>query len=87
MQIEETIQDALKAKKALLGYRQVIKFIKLDEPKLIVIAKNIPESMRKEIEHNAKISSIAVEVFGGNSKDLGVICGKPYPVSAITIKK
>jgi len=87
MQIEATIQDALKAKKAILGYRQAIKFIKIDEPKLIVIAKNIPESMKKEIEHNAKISSILLEIFGGSSKELGVVCGKPYPISAIVIKK
>jgi large subunit ribosomal protein L30e len=87
MQIEATIQDALKAKKAILGYRQAIKFIKIDEPKLIVIAKNIPESMKKEIEHNTKVSNILLEVFGGNSKELGVVCGKPYPISAIAIKK
>jgi len=87
MPIEAIIQDALKVKKAVLGYRQSIKFIKLDEPKLIVIAKNIPESMKKEIEHNAKVSNTTLEIFSGSSKELGVICGKPYPVSAIVIKK
>jgi len=87
MPVEETIQDALKAKKAIVGYRQCIKFIKLDEPKLIVIAKNLPESMRKEIEHNAKISETSLEIFNGSSRDLGVVCGKPYPVSTVVIKK
>ncbi|HLC39411.1 MAG TPA: 50S ribosomal protein L30e [archaeon] len=87
MTIEATIQDAMKAKKAVLGFRQAIKLIKVDEPKAIVIAKNIPERMRKEIEHNAKISRVTLEIFSGSSKDLGVICGKPYPVSTIVIKK
>jgi len=86
MKIEETIQDALKSQKAILGYRQSIKFIKADEPKLIVIAKNIPESMKKEIEHNVKVSDAKMEIFNGSSRDLGVICGKPYPVSIVVIK-
>jgi large subunit ribosomal protein L30e len=86
IRIEDEIQDALKGQKAILGYRQSIKFIKLDEPKLVVIAKNIPESMKKEIEHNAKVSNVRMEVFEGSSKDLGVICGKPYPVSIVVIK-
>jgi len=86
MRIEDTIQDALKVNKAILGYRQSIKFIKLDEPKMIVVAKNIPENMRKEVEHNAKVSNSKLQVFEGSSKDLGVICGKPYPVSIIVIK-
>lgn len=86
MRIEDTIQDALKVNKAILGYRQSIKFIKLDEPKMIVVAKNIPESRRKEIEHNSKISNSKLEVFEGSSRDLGVICGKPYPVSIVVIK-
>jgi len=87
MQIEATIKDALKARKVILGFRQCIKFIKVNEPKLIVIAKNIPESMKKEIEHNAKVSGAEFEIFDGGSKDLGIICGKPYPVSTIIIKK
>ena len=86
IRIEDEIQDAMKGQKAILGYRQSIKFIKLDEPKLVVIAKNIPENKKKEIEHNAKVSNVRMEVFEGSSKDLGVICGKPYPVSIVVIK-
>lgn len=86
MKIEDEIQDALKGKKAILGYRESIKFIKLDEPKLVVVAKNIPENMKKEVEHNAKVSKLRMEIFEGSSKDLGVICGKPYPVSIVVIK-
>ena len=50
------------------------------------MAKNIPEDMRKEIEHHAKIFGIKVSIFEGSSKELGVICGKPFPVSTLVIK-
>lgn len=86
MTITDGIQSAIKSNKAIFGYRDTIKFIKINTPKLIVIAKNIPENMKKEIEHNAKMTKTRVEVFDGTSKELGVVCGKPFPIATITIK-
>jgi len=86
MNAQEMIQDALKTKKVVIGYKDSIKFIKLNTPKLIVISNNLPESLRKEIEHNAKLGNMKMEVFNGNSKELGIFCGKPFPVSMLVIK-
>lgn len=86
MSLIEEIQSAIKSDKAIIGYREALKFIKLNQPKLIVIANNLPDSMRKEIEHNARISKVKLEVFSGSSKDLGIVCGKPFPVSTLAIK-
>jgi len=52
----------------------------------VVVAKNTPEKMRKEIEHNAGIAGVRLEVFEGTSKELGVICGRPYPVTVLVVK-
>jgi len=84
--LTETIQAALKSGKVVIGYMESIKFIKVNTPRLIVIAKNAPEKSRKEIEYNAKIGNSKVEIFDGNSKELGVICGKPFPVTTLVIK-
>ena len=86
MELVKEIQKALKENKVIIGYRESIDFIKLNQPKLIVMAKNIPDEMRKEIEHHAKIFGIKVSIFEGSSKELGVICGKPFPVSTLVIK-
>jgi len=86
MSLPETVQDALKSKNVIVGYKKSIKFIKLNKPKLIVIAKNAPEKIRKEIEYNAKILGVKVEIIGSNSKELGIICGKPFPVTTLIIK-
>lgn len=77
---------ALKENKVVIGYRESLDFIKSNKPKLIVIAKNIPESRKKEIEHNAKIFGLELVEFEGSSKELGVICGKPFPISTLVIK-
>ncbi|MBS3055670.1 MAG: 50S ribosomal protein L30e [Candidatus Aenigmarchaeota archaeon] len=86
MNVQEEVQTALKDNKAILGYRRSIKFIKLNSPKLIVVSNNLPEKVRKEIDHNAKVSGAKVETFNGTSKELGIICSKPFPVSTLVIK-
>ncbi len=87
MNLTETVQDALKANKVIIGHNESIKFIKINVPKLIVIANNMDEKMRGEIEQNAKVAKIPVEIFSGSSKELGVVCGKPFPVSVLVIKR
>ena len=82
----DSIQTAIKNKKAIIGYRQSVRFIKLNTPKMIVISKNIPEKFRKDLEHGARIAKTKFEIFDGNSKELGIICGFPHPVSTVVIK-
>ncbi len=86
MSLTETIQEAIKSKKIIIGYREGVKFIKLNSPKLIVIAENISEQMKKEIEYNAKVSNTKIEIFDGTSKELGIVCGKEFPISTLVIK-
>jgi ribosomal protein L30E len=84
--LSEEIQSAVKNKNAVIGYRESVKFIKLSSPKLIVVANNIPEGRKREIEHNAKLSQSEFEIFGGTSRELGTFCGVPYPVSVLVVK-
>lgn len=86
MDLTDEIQNAIKNNEVIIGYKKSIKFIKLSTPKLIVIAKNAPEKIRKEIEYNVRISKSRVEVFQGSSRELGILCGKPFPVTTLIIK-
>ena len=85
MLIQE-IQSAVKSENAILGYRKSLQYLKSGSPKMVVMANNIQDNKKREIEHDAKIGNTSLEVFDGSSKDLGVICGKPFPVSVIVIK-
>ncbi len=86
-ELTEKIQSAIKSKKIIIGYKESIKFIKTNSPKLIIVAMNTPEKMKKEIEYNAKISGIELQVFEESSKELGIECGKPFPVTTLVIKR
>ena len=87
MNLTVTIQDAVKTNKVILGYRETIRFIKVNSPKLIVMARNIPEKMKDEIEHNVHVSGTKMETFEGTSKELGIICGKEFPISALVVRE
>lgn len=86
MSLEQEIKEALQKGKAVMGFKEAIKTLKTQKVKKVIIAENIPEKLKIQILHNAKISKVKVSVFKGSSKDLGVVCGKPFPVTTIVIK-
>ncbi len=77
---------ALKSGSVLLGAKKVIKQLKSGEkPKLIVIANNIPQNLRMEIEYLAKIADVPIYQYPGKSIDMGRAFKKPFFVSAAAI--
>ncbi len=86
MDAKEEIRNALKDGTALIGYRRSMKCLKGGKPKMIVMADNVPDEVRKDVAHNAKASEVPVETFEGSSVDMGVFCGKPFPIAVIAIK-
>lgn len=53
--------------------------------KLFIIAGNAPDAIRREVEYHAKKSSIPVLPFEGSSMELGSACGRPFPVSVLSV--
>jgi|YelNatPaOPRAMG01_1025707.scaffolds.fasta_scaffold03997_8 large subunit ribosomal protein L30e len=86
MVTQEEIRSAVSKGDVIIGYRESIKYLKSNVPKLVVIANNIPERMRKDLEDVSRVSGAKIEVFEKDSVTLGVICGKPFPVSVLVIK-
>ena len=82
----EDIQSAIKAGKAVIGYRRCMKEMKGGKPALVVIVNNIPSDMKGSVERNAKAANLEVKVFEGTSTELGVRCGKSFPISTLVIK-
>jgi large subunit ribosomal protein L30e len=78
---------AVKTGKVGFGSKEAIVSTASARVKLIILAKNAREAERDEILHNAKQSEIPVYVFAGSSLDLGAVCEKPFPVSAIVVRE
>lgn len=87
MMITKLIKEKIKQRKVITGYGSVIKAIKMSRPKLIVFANNLQQGKIKTIKYNAQIARIEVKPYPKSSTDLGLICGKPFPVSILAIKE
>jgi large subunit ribosomal protein L30e len=78
---------AVKTGKLGFGSKDAITSTGFARAKMIILAKNIREAEREEIQHNAEQSQIPIYVFPGSSLDLGAVCEKPFPVSAIVVRE
>lgn len=89
MNLRGTIRSSLKAGKTVIGYKRSVKFLKTSPASVskIIIAKNTPDEMKHEIKHSADIAKKEVEVFDGSSKELGIVCGKSFPITTLVVKK
>jgi large subunit ribosomal protein L30e len=86
MKLVDKIKQAVKTKKAVLGHKEVLKFLKVSNLDMIILAKDAPEKVKNDVVYNAKIAKTEVEILNKSSVDLGTICGKPFPVSVIGIR-
>ena len=80
------LKQAITDKKIVTGSKETIKYLKMKKLKLVIISNNCPDNLKKDIENYAEISKINVETFDGTSKQLGIICGKPFPIATLSIK-
>lgn len=87
MNIQKEIKDAIKSKKVVIGSGRTLKELKLGKVKFIIIAKNCPKNIIKDIKNNAKLSKSEINEFSGNSIELGTLCKKPFSAAIVSIKK
>lgn len=53
--------------------------------RLFVLAANTPQAVREKVSSYAKASEIPIIEFEGTSIELGSVCGKPFPVSVLSV--
>ncbi|MEM0357863.1 MAG: 50S ribosomal protein L30e [Candidatus Bathyarchaeia archaeon] len=85
--IDKAIATAVKTGKVYFGANSAIQSAKTGRAKMIIIASNCPKEIRSDLEYYCKLSRIPLIVFRGTSTDLAMICGKPFVVSALTIRE
>jgi large subunit ribosomal protein L30e len=85
--INKAIVTTVKTGRVLFGTNNAIKNAKMGKAKLVIVASNCPQKTREDIEYYCKLSNIPVMIYNGTSIDLGAVCGKPFRVSALTIRE
>ncbi len=82
-QLEKALTDAIKARKRVIGTKQITSTIK--DSKLVVISKSVPALSAKKIEESAQENNVPLVHFNDTSIILGKLCGLPFRVSAISL--
>jgi len=85
--INKAITKTVKSGKVLFGAQSAINNAKIGKAKLIIVAANCPQKTREDVQYYCKLSNIPMIIYNGTSIELGAVCGKPFMVSALTIRE
>jgi len=83
--VVKAIRLAVDTGKVRFGSREALQAALNGEAKLIIVAGNIPVGLRGDINYYSSLSAVSLIEFVGTSIELGSVCGKPFPVSALTV--
>ncbi len=83
MNVEESVRLLVRTGSYAMGEKEVRDLIKAQEVKLVIFSKRYDEELLGMCEKN-RIPSIKLAI---TPMELGVICGKPFPVSVIGVKE
>ncbi|KAF5090136.1 50S ribosomal protein L30e [Methanoculleus horonobensis] len=81
MDFNASLRKAVKTGTVFLGRNKTRESIEEGKAKLIVVARNSPESVKTLVNE----TDIPVYVYEGSSVQLGKACGMPYVVSALAV--
>jgi large subunit ribosomal protein L30e len=85
--LDKAISTAVKTGKVSLGANSAVQNAQTGKAKLIILAANCPESVRGDVEYYSKLSKVPLITYKGSSLDLAAVCGKPFSVSALSIRE
>jgi large subunit ribosomal protein L30e len=82
---DQQLRLALSTGRVQLGSKQAVRELRRGRAKMAILSSNCPREMKESITNYGKLGNIPIWNHEKDSMDLGVLCGKPYPVSAIVI--
>ena len=83
--IDQELRLALSTGKVQLGSKAAVRELRRGRAKLAIVSSNCPREVKEVIDNYGKLSEIPVMEHPKDSVDLGILCGKPFPVSAMVI--
>ncbi|MBI4021499.1 MAG: ribosomal L7Ae/L30e/S12e/Gadd45 family protein [Candidatus Aenigmarchaeota archaeon] len=81
------IKQALKDGKLVIGTRETVKLLKQGGISAVIVPTNVPAGIRKDLERYAGLGASELRTFEGDSVTLAQVCGKPFKILALGIKK
>ncbi|KON30704.1 hypothetical protein AC480_00480 [miscellaneous Crenarchaeota group archaeon SMTZ1-55] len=86
MDVEKVIKSADTSGRMFLGSKKAMDAAKSGRAVVLILSSNCPPKTVNSVQRHAHLSNIPVCIYPSTSADLGMICGKPFSVSAVTIR-
>ncbi|MHA1148803.1 MAG: 50S ribosomal protein L30e [Promethearchaeota archaeon] len=85
--IDTNIKVAYKTGKIIYGKNQVLRGLREDKFKMLIVANNIPKELYNQLSYYNSLlkDNIHIHRYKGSSWDLGLACAKPYMISLIGV--
>jgi large subunit ribosomal protein L30e len=85
--IDTNIKVAYKTGKIIYGKNQVLKEMRKDTFKMIILANNCPQEFEDQLNYYKSLmgTKLFFHKYKGSSHDLGLACAKPYWISVIGV--
>jgi large subunit ribosomal protein L30e len=85
--VDKAIAAAVKTGKVAFGANLAVQNAKTGKVRMIIMASNCPSDIREDLEYYCKLSNVPLVTYGRSSLDLAAVCGKPFVVSALSIRE
>jgi large subunit ribosomal protein L30e len=85
--VDKAIATVVKTGKVSFGANSALQNAKTGKAKMIILASNCPTTLREDIEYYCKLSNLPLITYKGSSMDLASVCGKPFTISALSIRE
>jgi large subunit ribosomal protein L30e len=85
--IDKAVSTAVKTGKVSFGANSAVQNAQTGKAKLIVLAANCHKEVRDDVERYSMLSKLPVIIYKGSSLDLAATCGKPFSISALSIRE
>ncbi|TFF96600.1 MAG: 50S ribosomal protein L30e [Promethearchaeota archaeon] len=85
--IDTNIKVAYKTGDIIYGKNQVLKSLRDNKFKMLIIANNCPKELFDQLNYYNSLlkDKIFIHKYKGSSWDLGLACAKPYMISVIGV--
>jgi large subunit ribosomal protein L30e len=87
--IDTNIKVALNTGKVIYGKNQVLRELRRNPHKMLIISRNCPQTLEDKLNHYNSLldekEKVFIHRYKGSSWDLGLACAKPYMISILGI--
>ncbi|MDW7726415.1 MAG: 50S ribosomal protein L30e [Candidatus Methanoperedens sp.] len=79
--INKVLRSVLSTGKVFIGTKQTIYAVKNGKAQVVVVSSNCPDKTLDEIK------SVPVVRFPESGIEMGIACGKPFPITAMAVEE